>query len=94
VLQHEPNSGKTWFTAGSISSHEKFVDAAVRELHKETGLILTLDYFTLLSDAPVRVALPEGQRLVYVYTASIPYVTAPFTYTCSSRACRYCLVDY
>jgi hypothetical protein len=32
-----------------------------------------------LSDAPVRVALPEGQRrLVYVFSASIPipYVTA------------------
>jgi hypothetical protein len=46
-------------------------------LHEETGLILTYDDLTLLSDAPVRVALPVGQQLVYVYPASVPvpYVT-------------------
>jgi 8-oxo-dGTP pyrophosphatase MutT (NUDIX family) len=42
VLQHEPRSGKTWFQAGSISSNEKHVDVAVRELHEETGMILMI----------------------------------------------------
>jgi hypothetical protein len=39
--------------------------------------MLTHDDLTLLSDAPVRVALPVGQHLVYVYSAfvPIPYVT-------------------
>jgi hypothetical protein len=39
---------------------------------------LTSDDLTLLSDAPVRVALPEGRhQLVYVFLASVPvpYVT-------------------
>jgi hypothetical protein len=36
-------------------------NVAVRECHVETGLILTPDDLTLLSDAPVRVALPIGQ---------------------------------
>jgi hypothetical protein len=38
---------------------------------------LTPDDLTLLSDAPVLVALPDGQQLVYVYSASVPvpYVT-------------------
>jgi hypothetical protein len=38
---------------------------------------LTPDDLTLLSDAPVRVALLVGQQLVYVCTASVlvPYVT-------------------
>jgi hypothetical protein len=39
---------------------------------------LTFDDSTLLSDAPVCVALPEGQRqFVYVFSASVPvpYVT-------------------
>jgi nitrogen fixation protein FixH len=38
---------------------------------------LTPDDLTLLSDAPVRVALHVGQQLAYVYTASVPvpYVT-------------------
>jgi 8-oxo-dGTP pyrophosphatase MutT (NUDIX family) len=77
VLQREPRSGKTWFLAGSVSANEETVDVAVRELHEENGLILALDDLTLLSDAPVRVALPIGQQLVYVYTASVPvpYVT-------------------
>jgi ADP-ribose pyrophosphatase YjhB (NUDIX family) len=73
VLQREPRNGKTWFSSGSILSNEELVDAVVRELHKETSLILTHDNLTLLSDAPVRVALPEGQRqLVYVFSAYIP----------------------
>jgi 8-oxo-dGTP pyrophosphatase MutT (NUDIX family) len=63
VLEREPRS---------ISFDEEHVDAAVRELHEETGLILTLDDLTLLSDAPVRVALLVGQHLVYVYSASVP----------------------
>jgi 8-oxo-dGTP pyrophosphatase MutT (NUDIX family) len=77
VLQRAPRSGKTWFPAGSITANEEPHDAAVRELLEETGLVLTPDDLTLLSDAPVRVALPVGQQLVYVYSASVPvpYVT-------------------
>jgi ADP-ribose pyrophosphatase YjhB (NUDIX family) len=77
VLQREPYSSKTWFPAGSVTANEEPVDAAVRELHEEIGLILTPDDLTLLSDVPVRVALPVGQQLVYVYAASVPvpYVT-------------------
>jgi hypothetical protein len=39
---------------------------------------LTPDDLTLLSDAAVRVALPEGQKLVYIYSAylPVPYVTS------------------
>jgi ADP-ribose pyrophosphatase YjhB (NUDIX family) len=51
--------------------YEEPVDAVVRELHEETGLTLTPEDLTLLSDAHVRVALPEGRQLVYVYSASI-----------------------
>jgi ADP-ribose pyrophosphatase YjhB (NUDIX family) len=77
VLQREPRSGKTWFPYGLISYDEEHVDGAVRELHEESGLILTHDDLTLLSDASVRVALPVGHRLVYIYSASVPvpYVT-------------------
>jgi 8-oxo-dGTP pyrophosphatase MutT (NUDIX family) len=53
VLQREPRFGKTWFPAGLVSTNEEHVDAAVRELHEETGLILTPDDLTLLSDVPV-----------------------------------------
>ena len=56
VLQREPRSGKTWLPAGSFTTNEEPVDAAVRELHEETGLILTPDDLTLLSVAHVRVA--------------------------------------
>jgi ADP-ribose pyrophosphatase YjhB (NUDIX family) len=76
VLQREPRTGKTWFPAGSVAANEEHVDAAVRELHEETGLILTPDDLTLLSDAPVRVALPDGQQLVFVYSASVPNLFA------------------
>jgi 8-oxo-dGTP pyrophosphatase MutT (NUDIX family) len=58
--------------------NEEGVDVVVRELFEEIGLTLSLDDLTLLSDAPVRVALHEGQcKLVYVHSASvpIPYVT-------------------
>jgi 8-oxo-dGTP pyrophosphatase MutT (NUDIX family) len=77
VLQCEPRSGKTWFPAGLISSDDEHVDADVRELHEETSLILTIDDLTVFSDAPVRIALPVRQQLVYVYSASVlvPYVT-------------------
>jgi 8-oxo-dGTP pyrophosphatase MutT (NUDIX family) len=72
VLQREPRTGTTWFPAGYVAANEEPVDAAVRELHEETGLALTPDDLTLLSDAPVRVALLEGQPLVYIYSACIP----------------------
>jgi ADP-ribose pyrophosphatase YjhB (NUDIX family) len=72
VLQREPRTCKTWFPAGSVTANEEHVDDAVREFHEETGLTLTPDDLTLLSDAPVRVALPEGQHIVYVYSASVP----------------------
>jgi 8-oxo-dGTP pyrophosphatase MutT (NUDIX family) len=62
VLQRKPRNGKTWFLVGSISPNKEHVDAYVRELHEETALTLTPDDLSLLSDAPVRVALPEGQR--------------------------------
>jgi ADP-ribose pyrophosphatase YjhB (NUDIX family) len=75
VLQREPRTGKTWFPAGSAAPNEELVDAVVRELHEETGLALTPDDLTLLSDAPFRVALPEGQQMVYIYSA---YVLVPF----------------
>jgi ADP-ribose pyrophosphatase YjhB (NUDIX family) len=77
VLRREPRSGKTWFHASSIIANEERVDAAARGLHEETGLILTPDDLTLLSDALVRVALPVGQELVCIYSASVPvpYVT-------------------
>jgi 8-oxo-dGTP pyrophosphatase MutT (NUDIX family) len=61
VLQREPRSGKTWFPVGSILPNEEPVDADVRELHEETGLILTPNDLTLLSDAPVLVTLPQGR---------------------------------
>jgi 8-oxo-dGTP pyrophosphatase MutT (NUDIX family) len=69
VLQREPRIGKTWFPDGSVTANEEPVDVDVRELHEETGLNLTPDDLTLLSDALVRVALPDGQQLVYVYSA-------------------------
>jgi 8-oxo-dGTP pyrophosphatase MutT (NUDIX family) len=72
VLQREPRTGKTWFPASSVTANEEHVDAAVRELHEETGLTLTPDDLTLLRDALVRVAIPEGQQHVYVYLASVP----------------------
>jgi ADP-ribose pyrophosphatase YjhB (NUDIX family) len=63
----------------SILPNEEPVDDVVRELLEEDGLTLSLDDLTLLSDAPVHVALHEGQRhLVSVFSASfpIPCVTA------------------
>jgi 8-oxo-dGTP pyrophosphatase MutT (NUDIX family) len=79
VLQSEPHSGKIWFPAGSILLNEAPVDVVVRELHEETGLILTHDDLTMLNDAPVRVAIHEGQQqLVYVFS---PYVPVPYVTT-------------
>jgi ADP-ribose pyrophosphatase YjhB (NUDIX family) len=78
VLQREPRTRTTWISAGSILPNEEHVNAAIRELHEETGLILTYDELTMLNDAPVRVVLPEGQRrLVYVFSAyvPVPYMT-------------------
>jgi 8-oxo-dGTP pyrophosphatase MutT (NUDIX family) len=94
VLQREPRTGKTWFPAGSITANEEPVDGDVRELHEETGLILTPDDLTLMSDAPVGVALFEGKQLVYVfsfYSCSIRYDS--LTYSCSARAGCYNSVD-
>jgi 8-oxo-dGTP pyrophosphatase MutT (NUDIX family) len=53
VLQCEPRIGKTWFPVGYVTANEEHVDADVRELYEETGLILTPDDLTLLSDAPM-----------------------------------------
>ena len=66
VLQREPRTGKTWFPADSVLPNEEHADAAVRELHEETGLTLTPDSLTLLSDAPVRVALSECEVLLWL----------------------------
>jgi ADP-ribose pyrophosphatase YjhB (NUDIX family) len=72
VLQREPRTCTTWFPGGSIFPNEEHAGAYVRELHEETGLILTPYDLTLLSDAPVRVALPEGQsQLVYVFSTCV-----------------------
>jgi 8-oxo-dGTP pyrophosphatase MutT (NUDIX family) len=71
VFQREPRSGKTWFPAGSILPNEEPIDAAVRELHEETDLVLTPDDLTLLSGEPVLVTLPQGRKLVYVYSSTI-----------------------
>jgi 8-oxo-dGTP pyrophosphatase MutT (NUDIX family) len=73
VLQREPCSGKTWFPTFSISSHEEHVDATVRELQEETGLILTPDILTPLSDAPVRVALHVGQWRIIFTSIRLPF---------------------
>jgi hypothetical protein len=56
VFQREPRFGKTWFPVRSVTANEEHVDAAVRELHEESGRILTPDDLMLLSDAPIRVA--------------------------------------
>jgi 8-oxo-dGTP pyrophosphatase MutT (NUDIX family) len=79
VLQREPRSGNTWISAGSILPNEDHVDVAARELREETGLTLTCDDLTLLSNNPVRVSLPESEyQLVYVFSAyvPVPFVTA------------------
>jgi 8-oxo-dGTP pyrophosphatase MutT (NUDIX family) len=55
-----------------VAANEEPVDAVVREVHEETGLTLTPDDLTLLNDAHVQVALPDGQQLVFVYSASVP----------------------
>jgi hypothetical protein len=73
VLHHELRSGKAWFSAGSILPNEEHVDAAIRELFKETCFTLTVDNFTLLSSNHVRVPLQIGRhKLVYIFAASVP----------------------
>jgi 8-oxo-dGTP pyrophosphatase MutT (NUDIX family) len=59
-----------------VPANEEPVDAAVRDLNEETGLTLTPDDLTLLSDAHVRIALPDGQQLVFVYSASVLFATS------------------
>jgi 8-oxo-dGTP pyrophosphatase MutT (NUDIX family) len=78
VLQREPRTYRTWFLACSILPNEEHVDAAIRDLFEETGLTLTVDDLTMLSNNLVRVPLLEGMRkLVYVFSAyvPVPYVT-------------------
>jgi 8-oxo-dGTP pyrophosphatase MutT (NUDIX family) len=78
VLQREPRLGKTWFPTSSVVPNGEHVDVGVRELHEETGLILPPNDLTMLSNAPVPVAIHEGQQqLVYILSASVPvpYVT-------------------
>jgi hypothetical protein len=58
VLQREPRTSKTCFLADSNLPNEEHVDVAAREVLEKTCLILTLDHLSMLSDAPVRVALP------------------------------------
>jgi ADP-ribose pyrophosphatase YjhB (NUDIX family) len=76
VFQREPRSGKTWFPAGSVLPNEEPIDVALRELHEETGLVLTPDDLTMLSGEHVVITLPQGRQLVYVYSASIPVLFA------------------
>jgi 8-oxo-dGTP pyrophosphatase MutT (NUDIX family) len=59
--------------------NEEHVDAAIREMFEETGLTLTPDDLSMLSNNPVRMSLLEGKhQLVCVYSASHPvlYVIA------------------
>jgi 8-oxo-dGTP pyrophosphatase MutT (NUDIX family) len=79
VLQREPRSSESWFRAGSILSNEEHIDASVRELFEEVGLILTVDDLTMLSNNNVRVPLRASKHhLVYVVAAYliVPYITA------------------
>jgi ADP-ribose pyrophosphatase YjhB (NUDIX family) len=49
VLHREPRARKAWCHAGIVLPNEEHVDAAVRELFKETDLTLTVDDLTMLS---------------------------------------------
>jgi 8-oxo-dGTP pyrophosphatase MutT (NUDIX family) len=58
--------------------NEEHVDVVVRELHEETGLILNPDDLTMLSDAPVRVALLEELKgNVSLFTSFRPLFRFP-----------------
>jgi ADP-ribose pyrophosphatase YjhB (NUDIX family) len=81
VLRREPRTDRTWFFACSILPNEDHVGAAIRQLFEETGLALTVDDVTMLSNKHVRMLLPCGKReLVYVLSAYVlvPYVTTNF----------------
>jgi hypothetical protein len=43
VLEREPRSGSTWFSAASVLPNKEPFHAVVRELLKETGITLTGD---------------------------------------------------
>jgi 8-oxo-dGTP pyrophosphatase MutT (NUDIX family) len=78
ALHREPRTGKTWFLAALILPIEELVD--VRELLEEAGLaLIAIDLLTMLSDAPVPVALHGDRRhRVYVFSSyvMVPYVTS------------------
>jgi hypothetical protein len=94
VLQREPSSGKSWLPYRSISLNKEHVDVVVRKLHEETGLILTHDDLTMLSDAPVGVALPATFRLRLLGFCPSFLCDDSFTHTSSARVSCYCPVDY
>jgi hypothetical protein len=62
ALHREPLTGNTWFHDGSILPNEEHVDATIRKLLGKTGLPLTPDYLTMLSNNLVRVSLLKGKR--------------------------------
>jgi 8-oxo-dGTP pyrophosphatase MutT (NUDIX family) len=91
-MASEPRTGKTWFPAGSVTTNEELVDAAVRELHEETCLILTPDDLTLLSDARVTCRTTTRLHLLGSCSCSVRY--DPLAYSCSARARCYSSVGY
>jgi hypothetical protein len=50
VLQCEPRTGKSLFLVGSILPNEEHVDAVDRELFETSGLTMTVNDLTILSN--------------------------------------------
>jgi 8-oxo-dGTP pyrophosphatase MutT (NUDIX family) len=71
VLQTEPRFGKTWLPAGSILPNEEHVDVVVRELHEETGLIVTHVEFRSGSRRITLWATSPCLRLFGVFSRSV-----------------------